>query len=60
MEQDVDRDELRKLLELYIYTCQNCGKEYDEAMMEVLFKDLPENFKCPNCNGPKEDFKQKE
>jgi nitrite reductase (NADH) large subunit len=60
MEQDVDKDELRKLLELYIYICQNCGKEYDEAVMEVLFKDLPENFKCPNCNGPKEDFKQKE
>ena len=60
MEQDVDKNELRKLLELYIYKCQNCGKEYDEAMMEILFKDLPENFKCPNCNGPKKDFKQKE
>jgi len=60
MEQDVDRNELRKLLELYIYICKNCGKDYDEAVMEVLFKDLPENFKCPNCNGPKEDFKQRE
>ena len=60
MEQDVDRSELRKLLELYIYICKNCGKEYDEAVMEVLFKDLPEKFKCPNCNGPKEDFKQRE
>ena len=60
MEQDVDKNELRKLLALYIYICKNCGKEYDEAVMEVLFKDLPENFKCPNCKGPKEDFKQKE
>ena len=59
MEQNVDKNELRKLLELYIYICKNCGKEYDEAVMEVLFKDLPENFKCPNCNGPKEDFKQR-
>ena len=59
MEQDVDRNELRELLELYIYICRNCGKEYDEALMEVLFKDLPRNFKCPGCNGPKEDFKKK-
>jgi len=60
MEQDVDKNDLRKLLELYIYICKNCGKEYDEAVMEVLFKDLPKNFRCPNCKGPKEDFKQKE
>jgi len=60
MEQDVDKKELRALLELYIYFCKNCGKEYDEALMEVLFKDLPKNFKCPGCNGPKDDFKKKE
>jgi nitrite reductase (NADH) large subunit len=60
MEQDVDKNELRELLELYIYFCKNCGKEYDEALMEVLFKDLPNNFKCPGCNGPKEGFKKKE
>lgn len=60
MEQDVDRDELRDLLELYIYLCKNCGMEYDDALMEVLFKDLPENFKCPGCHGPKENFIRKE
>jgi len=60
MEQDVDKNELRKLLELFIYICKNCGKEYDEAIMAILFKNLPDDFKCPNCNGPKEDFKQKE
>ena len=59
MEQDVNRNELRELLELYIFICQNCGKEYDETLMEVLFKDLPENFKCPGCNGPKDGFKKK-
>ncbi|MFX0029089.1 MAG: FAD-dependent oxidoreductase [Candidatus Hermodarchaeota archaeon] len=60
MEQDVNRDELRKLLELYIYICNNCGKEYDEAVMGVLFKDLSKDFRCPGCNGPKEDFIKKE
>ncbi len=60
MEEDVDREDLRKLLELYIYVCNNCGKEYDEAKMGILFKDLPEDFKCPGCNGPKEKFKKKD
>ena len=59
MEQDVDIDELKKLLELYIYICNNCGKEYDESKMGVLFKDLLEDFKCPDCKGPKEEFKKK-
>ena len=59
MEQDVDRNELRDLLELYIYICENCGMEYDEAVMDVLFKDLPDNFKCPNCKGSKNRFKKK-
>ena len=59
MEQDVDKNELRDLLELYLYVCQNCGMEYDDAIMEVLFKDLPDDFKCPNCKGTKEGFKKK-
>ena len=59
MEQDVDIDELKELLELYTYICNNCGKEYDESKMGVLFKDLPDDFKCPDCKGPKEEFKKK-
>jgi nitrite reductase (NADH) large subunit len=60
MEQEVNRNELRELLELYIYICKNCGMEYDDVLMEILFKDLAENFKCPGCNGPKENFIRKE
>ncbi len=59
MEQDVDRDELRKLLELYVYNCENCGKEYDEIKMDVLFKDLPDDFKC-ECGASKSRYKRKE
>ena len=59
MEQEVTKEELRTLLELYIFICFNCGKEYDEAKMNVLFKNLPDDFKCPGCNGPKEGFKKK-
>ncbi|MFW9821833.1 MAG: FAD-dependent oxidoreductase [Candidatus Thorarchaeota archaeon] len=60
MEQDVDKGELRELLELYIYVCQNCGMEYDDAKMEVLFEALPDDYKCPNCKNPKGGFKKKE
>jgi nitrite reductase (NADH) large subunit len=60
MEEEVDREELRKLLELYIYMCNSCGKEYDEAKMGILFKDLPDDFKCPGCKGPKENFEKKD
>jgi nitrite reductase (NADH) large subunit len=60
LEQEVTKEELRKLLELYIYVCDNCGAEYDEAVMETLFKDLSGDFKCPNCKGSKKGFKKKE
>ena len=56
MEQDVTRQELMEILELYLYKCSNCGAEYDETKMEVLFKDLPEEWKCPNCKHSKEGF----
>lgn len=59
MEQDVDKEELRKLLELYIYECSNCGAEYDESKMDVLFKNLLKDWRCPNCKNPKEGFKKK-
>jgi len=59
MEQDVDKEELRKLLELYIYECSNCGTEYDESKMDVLFKNLPKGWRCLNCKNPKDGFKKK-
>ncbi|MFX1302289.1 MAG: FAD-dependent oxidoreductase [Promethearchaeota archaeon] len=59
MEEDVDREELKKLLELYSYVCNKCGAEYDEAKMGILFKDLPPGWTCPNCGGSKKEFKIK-
>ena len=46
-------------VEYYRYV-RRAQKEYDEAKMGILFKDLPEDFKCPGCNGPKEKFKKKD
>ncbi|MFX1379020.1 MAG: FAD-dependent oxidoreductase [Promethearchaeota archaeon] len=59
MEEDVDQNELKRLLELYTYICNNCGMEYDEATMGILFKDLPPDWKCPNCKGSKKEFRMK-
>ena len=56
MEQDVTRQELMEILELYLYKCSNCGAEYDETKMEILFIDLPDDWKCPNCKHPKDGF----
>jgi len=58
MEQDVTREELMDILELYLYICSNCGAEYDEIKREFLFKDLPDDWKCPDCKHPKEGFKK--
>ncbi|MHA2289765.1 MAG: FAD-dependent oxidoreductase [Promethearchaeota archaeon] len=60
MEQDVTREELMDILDLYIYRCSNCGTEYDETKMEDLFKDLPEDWKCPNCKHSKEGFEKQQ
>jgi len=61
MEQDVDTNELKNLLDIHEYVCINCGTVYDEAKMDIPFKDLPEDFKCPNpkCKAMKKDFKRK-
>jgi nitrite reductase (NADH) large subunit len=58
MEQDVTREELMDILELYLYICSNCGAEYDETKREFLFKDLPNDWKCPKCENSKEGFKK--
>ena len=58
MEKEVSKEELLELLNLYKYKCDNCGMIYDEVKMESLFKDLPDDWKCPNCSNPKENFKR--
>lgn len=37
------------------YRCE-CGYIYDEAVEPKKFKDLPANWKCPQCGAGKEAF----
>ncbi|MHA1329354.1 MAG: FAD-dependent oxidoreductase [Promethearchaeota archaeon] len=60
MDKEIDREELKKILELYTFQCNNCGALFDELKMGILFKDLPEDWKCQNCGGPKDNFKKVE
>ena len=57
IEKPVDETELREAINLYKWVC-GCGAEYDDAKMDILFKDLPEDWKCPKCKGPKSNFKK--
>ena len=43
-----------------IYKCELCGHIYDEDKEGTLFCDLPDNWTCPACGGPKNLFKKVE
>lgn len=60
IDMEVNEAELRMAINLYEWICGGCGDVYDEAKMELLFKDLPDNWKCPKCKGPKSGFHKKE
>ena len=60
IEKDIDENELREAINLYEWICGGCGNIYDEAKMEILFKYLPDDWKCPNCKGHKNKFTKKE
>jgi rubredoxin len=46
------------------YVCEPCGYIYDPAVGDpdngiepgTAFEDLPEDWVCPECSAPKEDF----
>lgn len=58
IETKIDEDELRKAIDLYHWVCGGCGNIYDEAKMKILFKNLPDDWKC-NCGASKDKFVRK-
>jgi rubredoxin len=41
------------------WICTVCGYVYNEEKEGVLFKDLPEDWTCPECGAPKDAFEKK-
>ena len=58
LEKEIEEAELRMAINLYKWICGGCGGIYDEAKMDLLFKYLPEDWKCPKCKTPKNKFKK--
>ncbi len=58
IEAEINEDELRQAIELYKWLCGACGNTYDEARMVLLFKDLPDDWKC-DCGAPKNKFNKR-
>ncbi len=57
MESEIQEDELRKAVGIYKWICEECGYVYDEAKQELLYKDLPEDWKC-KCGNYKDNFQR--
>lgn len=41
-----------------MWKCSICGYEYNEAAEGTPFGDLPDDWKCPVCNAPKDAFEK--
>lgn len=42
------------------YVCKMCGYVYDDAVEEVKFEDLPDDWVCPLCGVGKDEFEPAE
>ncbi len=42
------------------YRCTVCGYVYDEESEGKSFDELPDSFRCPICNAPKDAFEKVE
>ena len=38
------------------WECLICGYIYDEESEKTPFAELPDDWTCPECGAPKEDF----
>jgi rubredoxin len=39
-----------------MWKCKVCGNEYDEANEGTPFEQLPDDWRCPVCNSPKDAY----
>jgi len=60
--------EQKDVVKKIIHQCRHCLTVYDDEAGETdndiapgtLFDELPDNYCCPLCDAPKNDFEQKE
>ncbi|MHA2176545.1 MAG: rubredoxin, partial [Candidatus Hodarchaeales archaeon] len=57
---DIIATQILGMSKLDIYVCLTCDYEYDEEAEGVKFEDLPDDWVCPDCGAPKEDFARSE
>ena len=43
-----------------VYKCSICGYVYDEEEQGVKWEELPEDWVCPLCGAPKDQFQKVE
>jgi rubredoxin len=41
-----------------VWRCTICNYEYDEAVEGTSFEKLPDDWKCPVCDAPKDAFEK--
>jgi pyruvate oxidase len=39
-----------------VYICKDCGYCYDENDESIPFEDVPDDYRCPICQAPKDHF----
>jgi rubredoxin len=50
--------QIRRSKNMAKWECMICGYIYDEEVEGTKFEDLPEDWVCPDCGAPKEDFEE--
>jgi rubredoxin len=59
---------IEKRIHMKKYECDRCGYIYDPLKGDpengiaagTAFEDLPQDWECPDCTAPKEEFSQLE
>jgi rubredoxin len=53
------KDSLQKRRKkMAVWRCTICNYEYDEAVEGTSFEKLPDDWKCPVCDAPKDAFEK--
>ncbi len=60
IENNVDKEEVKKVFHFDKWICDECSWEYDESKLETAFDSLADDYRCPGCKASKSSFKKSE